>query len=164
MAETVNQETQAGSGAESEKTFTQTELDAIVGDRLKRERAKYADYDDLKAKATKYDQQQDASKTELQKEQERNAAIQKELDQLKKQNSITEARTKVSKETGVPVECLSGEDEASCKAQAEAIMAYAKKPSSYPGVHKDTPPKSATGSSGANNEAMREFARQLFGH
>ena len=44
MAETVNQE----QNTEPEKTFTQAELDAIVGDRLKRERAKYADYSDLK--------------------------------------------------------------------------------------------------------------------
>jgi hypothetical protein len=34
-----------------EKTFTQAELDAKISERLKRERAKFADYDDLKAKA-----------------------------------------------------------------------------------------------------------------
>lgn len=32
-------------------TFTQEDVDKIVGERIKRERAKYADYDDLKAKA-----------------------------------------------------------------------------------------------------------------
>lgn len=43
-------------GTPAEKTFTQAELDAIVRDRLKRERettaTKYADYDQLKASAT----------------------------------------------------------------------------------------------------------------
>ena len=44
--ETVNQE-------QATKTFTQSELDAIISDRLKRERDKYADYETLKEKATR---------------------------------------------------------------------------------------------------------------
>lgn len=44
-----------GEGEQQEQTFTQAEVDRIVSDRLKREReatkTKYADYDDLKAKA-----------------------------------------------------------------------------------------------------------------
>lgn len=34
-----------------EQTFTQADVDRIVRERVQRERAKYADYDDLKAKA-----------------------------------------------------------------------------------------------------------------
>ena len=34
-----------------EKTFTQTELNQLIADRLKRERDKHADYDQLKAAA-----------------------------------------------------------------------------------------------------------------
>jgi len=53
-------------------TFTQEQLDAIVRDRLARERGKYADYDDLKGKlaALESDKQarEDAEKTERQKE------------------------------------------------------------------------------------------------
>lgn len=37
--------------AEGEKTFTQADLDRIVADRIARERAKFADYGDLKKKA-----------------------------------------------------------------------------------------------------------------
>ncbi len=65
----------------SEKTFTQTELDAIIGDRLARERQKYGDYDSLKAKAAEYDKTQEASKSELQKATEKAGALQKELDE-----------------------------------------------------------------------------------
>ena len=58
------------------KTFTQAELDAIVGDRLKRQKAQFADYDDVKAKASKYDEIEQQSKTELEKVQaERDAAV-----------------------------------------------------------------------------------------
>ena len=40
--ETVNQETNGAGAAGTGKTFTQAELDAIVSDRLARERSKYA--------------------------------------------------------------------------------------------------------------------------
>lgn len=46
-----------------EKTFTQAELDRIVEERLKRERAKYADYDQLKAQADKAKALEDEKKT-----------------------------------------------------------------------------------------------------
>ena len=57
MYETVNQETNGTAAAQQEpRTFTQDEVNAIVADRLTRERAKYADYDDLKAKAGRVDE------------------------------------------------------------------------------------------------------------
>ena len=49
---------------------SQEDLDRRIGDRLARERAKFGDYDDLKAKAAKYDEADAASKTELQKLQD----------------------------------------------------------------------------------------------
>ena len=57
MAETVHQEptTPAAEGQQPERTFTQAEMNAIISDRLSRERSKYADYDDLKAKAQQFD-------------------------------------------------------------------------------------------------------------
>lgn len=51
----------------ADKTFTQAELDRIVADRLSRERGKYADYDDLKAKASQFDQLAEQQKTDLEK-------------------------------------------------------------------------------------------------
>ena len=53
MNETVNQANQTAE--QPERTFTQAEMDAIIRDRLSRERSKYADYDDIKAKAQKFD-------------------------------------------------------------------------------------------------------------
>ena len=61
-----------------EKTFTQEELNAIVADRLARERGKYADYDDLKRDAEAYRAKQEADKTELQKARERIAELEAE--------------------------------------------------------------------------------------
>ena len=71
--ETVNQDTQQVQ--EEPRTFTQEELDRIVGERLQRERAKYADFEALKEKASKFDQIEEQSKSELQKVTERAAAL-----------------------------------------------------------------------------------------
>ena len=129
MADTVNQATnQNGTGAEpqGERTFTQSELSAIVADRLGREQEKYQDYATLKEKADKYDAEQEAGKTELQKATERAAALQAQVEAYTKADNLRSIREKVSQETGVPANLLYGEDEDSCKAQAQAILNYAK--------------------------------------
>ena len=68
-----------GGGPSFTPPASQDELDRIVGQRLARERSKYADYDDLKAKAAKFDEADQASKSEMQKLQdaiaERMAAV-----------------------------------------------------------------------------------------
>lgn len=43
--------TDPGGEGKSDQTFTQADLDRIVKERVQRERTKFADYDDLKAKA-----------------------------------------------------------------------------------------------------------------
>ena len=137
MTETVNQEnnTAEEQGTEN-RTFTQDELNAIVADRMKRYAAKYADYDELKEKAGKYDQAEEASKTELQRQTERADRLQAEYDKLTRSMEIREMRAKVSHETGVPEDLLMGETEEDCKRQAGAILAFAQ-PGQYP-VLKDS--------------------------
>ena len=81
--ETVNQETATINEGSAEKTFTQSELDQIISERLKREREKYGDYDLLKEKAQRLDQIEEDAKTELQKAQERAEKLQTELSELK---------------------------------------------------------------------------------
>ena len=56
-------EQQQDNGGKPERTFTQDDLDKAVRDRLNREKAKYADYGDLKAKADQYDELTAAQKT-----------------------------------------------------------------------------------------------------
>ena len=127
--ETVNQEmqtaTQENAGEET-KTFTQADVDKIVGDRLQRERSKYSDYEALKEKADKYDEVVESEKTELQKAMEKAEALEAELNSMKKAEAIREIKTKVATETGIPAHLLTGETEEACKEQAEAIKAFAK--------------------------------------
>ena len=68
--------TQGGTTSTAETdTFTpitsQAELDKAIGPRLERERAKYADYKDLQAKASKYDELEQANKTEIERANDR---------------------------------------------------------------------------------------------
>lgn len=119
--------------AEQEKTFTQAEMNAIIGKRLSEERAKYADYDALKEKAKRYDDAEEASKSELQKMTEKATSLQARLDTMLKADSVRKVREQVAAEMKVPVNLLTGEDEETCKAQATAILEFAK-PAGYPRV------------------------------
>ena len=133
MNETVNQVTESKPTEAAQKTFTQAEVDAIVRDRLTRDRAKYADYDALKAKAEEFDKIEEANKTELQKAQERAEALGKELADIKRSNEIRDMRAKVAQEKGIPAHLLTNDTEEECIAQADSIIAFAK-PSAYPTV------------------------------
>lgn len=99
-----------GATAEPERTFTQAELDAIVGDRLKRERAKqaekYADYDEAKAALEELTQLKEASKTELEKAVEERDRLKSELDKLQAEREHAEKVAKVAAETGVDAALL----------------------------------------------------------
>lgn len=137
MSETVNQEATIENAIPAEsKTFTQAELDSIVAERLKRERSKYEGFDELKEKAAKFDELEETRKSELQKVTERAEKLQKELDSIKKTQSLKELRERVAKEAGVPVASMSlitGETEEVCKEQAKTIMAMLE-PGTYPQV------------------------------
>lgn len=136
MAETVMEQENgtASVDVQENKTFTQEEVDSIVSSRLKREGAKYADYEELKAKASKLDEMEEANKSELQKANERAEALQKQLDDITKATELSNIRNKVSTETGVPATLLTADTEEACKAQAEAIMAFAGTKTNYPSV------------------------------
>lgn len=113
-------------------------------------------------KAKSYDELQEASKTELQKAQEKAKRAEDELAELKAKAELAEARSKVAKSAGVPEALVFGATEEEMEANAKAVAAYAR-------------PKSGarTGHSGrfdANADpgdslaaAKRELARQMFG-
>lgn len=97
------------------KTFTQEEVNRIVAERLSREKSKFEEQ--LKETQSAKD---DESKTELQKLQEQIAALTQENETSK----LEALKARISKETSVPVELLTGTDEESLTAQAAAIQEY----------------------------------------
>lgn len=92
-----------------EKTFTQTELDAVVQKRLDRERAKYSDYDSLKESVGNVE------------------TLENENAELLSRAETAEAnllRLTVSNETGVPVSLLKGSTEEELNAEAKTLLEF----------------------------------------
>ena len=86
-----NQSTSDGQGAggnpqqNAGKTFTQEQLDAIINDRLGRERQKYADYEDLKEAKAELEQLKAGQMTEAEK-------LKKSADEATQKAQAAEAR------------------------------------------------------------------------
>lgn len=131
-----NNTAQAGTNetqATEAKTFSQDELNKIVQERVAKEKAKYEGFEELKEKAAKFDEQAEASKTELQKATEKAEKLEAELKSLKKAEAVNAIRTKVAEETKVPASLLTENTEEECKAQAKAILEFANA-NGYPEV------------------------------
>lgn len=159
--ETVEQSTQTVETPQ-ERTFTQSELDDILKARLSKERAKYSDYETLQAKASKFDEMEEASKTELQKATERADALQKQLETMTKENEVRLVREKKAKETGVPAHLLTGETEEECDAQALAILAFKNEAqsTSYPTIKDGGEVSNIPTAPKSNGELFGEFLSQ----
>lgn len=139
---------QGQSSEQQEQTFTQADVDRIVKERVQRERAKFADYDDLKTKAGE------------------KATAEERLADLEKRYADAEARAlraNIASEYGVSAEdrdlFLTGTDEETLTAQAKRLAdreSERKKRSNHVPDEGNNPQ-----ANGGGDE--REFARQLFG-
>ena len=83
-----------------------------------------SDYEELKAKAAKYDETEEANKTELEKAKEEAEKAKAEAAQLKAESERRQIIDKVSTETGVPASVLSrmvGSTEEEIRDAADAL-------------------------------------------
>lgn len=102
---------------------TQDDLNRVIGERIQRERSKFADYYDFKAKAERFDEIEEANKTEQQRIAERAESAERERDEAR-----TEAlRLRVAAKHAISDEdadlFLTGTDEESLTKQAERLAA-----------------------------------------
>lgn len=135
-------------GNQDDKKFTQAELDAIVNDRLRRERKKYADYEELKKAASNNKAEQDANAELL-------AQALNELTELKAEKEAREAADahaalvkEVAAANNVDAEffpLLTATDKEGLEAQAKLLATKFAEPSRREG---GKPP--ATGASNAD--------------
>lgn len=122
--------TQDGKQAEQTSTATkstfepitsQEDLDKTLSKRLERERAKYADYDELKAKAGQLDALAEESRPELDKAKDRATKAESERDDARAEA----LRLRVAVEHGITLEdadlFLTGKDEETLTAQAKRL-------------------------------------------
>jgi len=103
------------STSETSKSFTQAELDEIVAKRLDRERKKYADYDEVKTKASEYESKleeqrlaeltdKERAETLAQKYEAEKQELAAQLDALRKANEqaqLQNAFTKAATSAGI---------------------------------------------------------------
>lgn len=95
------------SANQSQRTFSQDDVNRLIDERLKREREKYADYTDLKAKAAKWQEHEDAQKTELEKLQAQIADWQNRATQAEQKRQTAILRSSIMAEAakqGVPAD------------------------------------------------------------
>ncbi|MDM7488717.1 hypothetical protein QT969_10480 [Rhodococcus sp. CSLK01-03] len=113
-------------GQQGDQGFTpitsQEQLDNILGARLDRERAKFADYDEIKTKASRFEELEQESKSELQKALERAEAAEKRIGEATR----TALHARIAAETGVPVEVIHGDDEESARASAQKVLEWSE--------------------------------------
>ena len=154
----AQEETQPQETAEEQKTFTQQEVDDIIKKRLSRAKSEVpADYEELKSKAQKFDELEEANKTELQKATDELNKLKGDIAKRDAKDKQTALRSKVAKETGVPSELIAGSNEDEMKEWAQRVAEYAKK---------DTAPvlanagKFASANSTSSNPA-RTIAKQI---
>lgn len=129
----------SGEGNEPEpKSFTQEQVDQIVEKRLAKERGKYKDYDELKSKAMKLDEMENAGKSELDKLRESNAALRKQIDDAAAEKQHAEWVSEVAKDKGVPAELLRGSTKDELEAHADLLQAALHPASKPPQVRNQT--------------------------
>lgn len=108
-----------GDGGDGGKPFTpittQADFDKAIGDRLRRERANYADYDTFRASHDELEKLKNGQKSETQQALDRAAAAEKERDELK----LSGLRRDVAEAKGIPLK-HAGRLKGSTKEELEA--------------------------------------------
>ena len=136
---------------------SQEDLNRIITERVSRERSKFADYKDVKAKAARLDELEEANRSELEKANAKAAAAEAERDEA----AARALRLQIATDHGISKDdlvLLTGTDE-------ETLTTQAKRLNELAGDRKKTGnrvPKEGNPSQPGTDE-MREFTRNLFG-
>lgn len=119
---TVSEGSNATEGEAFAAITSQEALDAIIGDRVKREKAKYADYKDLKTKADAFDQSESEKRTDIEKANARAEAAEQRAAEVEAAKQISD----LAAGKAIPVECLTGTAEERADAIASLITQAGK--------------------------------------
>ena len=109
---------------ETAKTFTQEEVNEMVGKARKKERSKYANFDEYKKAFEILKEREDADKSELQKANERAEMFEKQLKKLQNQNEIARIKAEISEKFNLPVSILRGDNEEEITEHAESMKKH----------------------------------------
>ncbi|MFV8266470.1 DUF4355 domain-containing protein [Mycolicibacterium fortuitum] len=176
-ADTATSEAQGGNSTTSGETpaadefkpiTSQQELNAALKERLDRERAKFKDYNDVKAKAAKLDEIEQANLSELEKANGRITTAESERDTAKAEA----LRLRIAVTHGISLDdadlFLTGTDEETLIAQAKRLSDRAAEQANAEAERKKKSPivskeGTSTTTGTTTEEDDREFARNFFG-
>lgn len=163
----MSEDTGAAAPEQSQETgwtppASQADLDRIISDRVARERAKFADYDDLKAAAGRLAEIEEANKTELEKAIEKATAAEQRLAALEATNRRLAAIAR-HQIPGDYADLVTGSTDEELEASAQKVSALiAAQTSTTPGplvlpsVNSGEPPA-------LNSDALEEALRRAVG-
>lgn len=109
---------------------TQEELDNIIKERIRREREKFGDYDDLKERVSELESENSALKATVEETKQTIAESDAQITELQGQVSNYETaslRTRIALQNGLPYDLadrLQGADEEALKADAEHLAGF----------------------------------------
>lgn len=151
MSETQDTTTQIDTGDDFQPITlaSQAEVDSFIGGRVKKVQARYADYQELKAKAAELDKVKQAQMTEA----DRIKALENELAAERQNSLIKEMRRDVAAEKGVPANRIHGNTREELEASADELLAFIAEKINH---QQQSKPKPATGlKSGATGTDSR---------
>lgn len=155
-----NNSAETPSATEFNAITSQEDLNRIISERVKRVEAKFGDYRDVKAKAAKLDEIENANRTEAEKAQARIAELESELTGVRGEFT----RTRIAAEHGItdPEDIalfLTGTDEETLTKQAQRLAGRTedrKKQGNFV-------PNEGANSSSLKDSDAQATARALFG-
>lgn len=106
---------------------SQEDFDKAIQARIARERAKFSNYDQLKADAAELAQIKESQKTEAQKATERQTELERENAELKVSKlraDVAEAKSDPEKGLIIPASLLSGSTQEELEKSADALIAF----------------------------------------
>lgn len=141
---------------------TQEELDNIVKERIRREREKFGDYDELKKRVSELESENNALKSTVEDDKQTRAGLDAQITELQGQVSNYETaslRTRIALQNGLPYDLadrLQGADEEALKADAERLAGFMR-PATPPAPLRDTEPAIGDDKTTQMKQMLREL-------
>lgn len=142
---------------------TQEELDNIVKERIRREREKFADYDELKKRVSELETENSALKTTVEDDKQTRAGLDAQITDLQGKVSNYETaslRTRIALQNGLPYDLadrLQGTDEASLTADAERLAGFMRPAPVPQAPFKDVEPELGSGKELEMRQMLKEM-------
>lgn len=141
---------------------SQEQLNKLIGGRIEAVKQKFADYDDLKSKASEYDKAQEAAKTELQKATERAEKAESRVAEFEQREQLAKWADEAATEIGVTASVLRGSTKEELLKHARLIKELTQQAPPAPRRRSATPPGKSPqdGGGSAAVEALRALRAQ----